>query len=159
MDDSIPSGLPAASGDYSGGSSQSSFDAIPLYKGSQPRVSSSLKPRTDGRKKFTTQQTLEMETMFRQTTHPSRDQRLELAQTFGVYVSLLLIYFLSFASQPHHQPSKPHSIYYLLLLACYYEHYIDFIEPTHACFFHHPRTDYTTLDSPSTPPTRKHPPN
>lgn len=127
---SVPNGLPAVSGNYGSTSSHSSLDAISSYKASSsslPRVSSSLKPRTDGRKKFTTQQTLEMEAMFRQTTHPSRDQRLELAQSFAVYVLFLTITPIS---RRRPQPTSTTSIYYLLLLACYYEHCIDFIEPT-----------------------------
>lgn len=60
------------------------FDMTTSYKNSQPRVSSTLKPRADGRKKFTTEQTLEMEMLFRENTHPSRDQRLDLAKSFDV---------------------------------------------------------------------------
>lgn len=76
---------------------QASIDAMTQYQSSLPRVSSALKPRADGRKKFTSEQTLQMEMLFRDNTHPSREQRLQLAAAFDVYVS-----FIHPSSPQHH---------------------------------------------------------
>lgn len=86
----VPSIIPKLVNPYYRTPAQASMDAMAQYQNNLPRVSSSLKPRADGRKKFTTEQTQQMETLFRENTHPSRDQRVQLAASFDVYVGLIL---------------------------------------------------------------------
>ncbi|KAF8313981.1 hypothetical protein DL93DRAFT_2080423 [Clavulina sp. PMI_390] len=43
-----------------------------------------VKARADGRKKFTAEQTAQMEMLFKENTHPSREQRTQLADAFDV---------------------------------------------------------------------------
>lgn len=47
-------------------------------------LTSTPKPRADGRKKFTAEQTKEMETIFQRDTHPPREERSGLAERFNV---------------------------------------------------------------------------
>jgi hypothetical protein len=54
-------------------------------------VPEGAKSRTDGRKKFTTEQTKEMEALFQRDTHPARDERTQLAERFNVYVPAFLM--------------------------------------------------------------------
>lgn len=56
-----------------------------VYSASEHEApSTGPKPRADGRKKFTAEQTREMESIFQADTHPPRDVRAELATRFNV---------------------------------------------------------------------------
>jgi len=63
-------------------SAQANIQGAASHENSSPHAVP--KPRADGRKKFTAEQTLHMETLFRENTHPSREQRYELANLFNV---------------------------------------------------------------------------
>jgi len=82
MDANNPTASPEPGGQDHSTPAQANIQGVVSHENSSSHALP--KPRADGRKKFTAEQTSRMEMLFRENTHPSREQRYELANLFNV---------------------------------------------------------------------------